>query len=103
MPLLAQAKNILTHHLTGLCRKAQTDVNLQPLINTIVAGQQLCQKEQAVAWLKKKAKESTTVSTCGEALTRLLKYCGVTNEHFCPNLGHIGKGPGQRPSYDPGR
>ena len=55
MPLLAQAKNILTHHLlTGLCCKAQTDVNLQPLINTIVAGQQLCQKEQAVAWLKKK-------------------------------------------------
>jgi len=53
VPLLAQAKNILTHHLTGLCRKAQTDVNLQPLINTIVAGQQLCQKEQAVAWLKK--------------------------------------------------
>jgi len=52
---------------------------------------------------EKKAKESTTVSTCGEALTRLLKYCGVTNEHFCPNLGHIGKGPGQRPSYDPGR
>ena len=96
VPLLAQAEAILTHHLPGLRREAQADVNLQPLINTIVTGQQQHQHEQAVARLEKKAKENATVSTWlgGETLTRLLKYCGVTDEQdFAPIWAKLAKAP----------
>jgi hypothetical protein len=40
IPLLEQAKGILASHLMGLCCIAAPEVNLQPLINTIIAGQQ---------------------------------------------------------------
>ncbi len=37
-PLLEQAKGILALNLMGLHRVAMPEVNLQPLINTIIAG-----------------------------------------------------------------
>ena len=44
VPLLEQAVIVLSTHLTGLHRVALPEVNLQPLINTIVAGQQARQQ-----------------------------------------------------------
>jgi hypothetical protein len=41
VPLLEQAAQILSTHLPGLRRMAAPEVNLQPLINTILAGQEL--------------------------------------------------------------
>ncbi len=62
VPLLKQAKGILVSHLTGLCRIVVPVVNLQPLINTIIVGQQQCQQEQAVARLNKEIKDNTLVA-----------------------------------------
>lgn len=88
VPLLAQAEAILTHHLPGLRRVAQPEVNLQPLINTIVAGQQQRQQEQAVARLEREAKDNATIGTWlgNEHLNRLLKYCGIATEQQLPPL-----------------
>ncbi len=63
VPLLEQAKGILVSHLTGLCRIAAPEVNMQPLINTIIAGQQQHQQEQAVARLDREIKDNTLVAT----------------------------------------
>jgi hypothetical protein len=63
VPLFKQAEALLMSHLTGFCRVAAPDVNLQPLINTIVAGQQQRQQEQAVTHLDKEIKDKTLVTT----------------------------------------
>jgi hypothetical protein len=62
-PLLEQAKRIFALHLTGLCRVAVPEVNLQPLINTIIAGQQQRQQEQAIARLDREIKDNMLVAT----------------------------------------
>jgi hypothetical protein len=69
-------------HLTGLRRIAAPEVNLQPLINTIIVGQQQHQQEQAVARLDREIKDNTSVATWlgVENFTRLLQYCGVNKE-----------------------
>jgi hypothetical protein len=81
-PLLKQAKGILASHLTGLHRVAAPEVNLQSLINTIIAGQQQRQQEQAIAHLDRKIKDNTAVATWlgVENFARLLQYCGVNKE-----------------------
>jgi hypothetical protein len=81
-PLLGQASQILATHLTGLRRLAAPEVNLQPLINTIVAGQEQRQQEQANARLDRELKENTSVAAWlgAENFARLLKYCGVVDE-----------------------
>jgi hypothetical protein len=63
IPLLKQAKAILALHLTGLHPIAAPEVNLQPLINTIIAGQQQHQQEQAIARLDREIKDNTSVAT----------------------------------------
>ncbi len=73
-PLLEQAEAILASHLTGLRRIAAPEVNLQPLINTIIiiAGQQQHQQDQAVAHLNREIKDNTLVATW------------LRVENFCP-------------------
>jgi len=96
VPLLEQASHILSTHLTGLRRMAAPEVNLQPLINTIVAGQEQRQQEQAAARLDKELKESTSVSTWlgTENFGRLLKYCGVMEEQeLAPLWSILAKAP----------
>jgi hypothetical protein len=69
VPLLEQAKGILALHLTGLHPIATPEVNLQPLINIIIAGQQQHQQEQAIARLDREIKDNTSVA----------KWLGVEN------------------------
>jgi hypothetical protein len=68
-----------------LRREAPADVNLQPLINTNVTGQQQRQQEQAVARLEKEAKENAMVLTwlSHKTLMHLLKYWGVLDSGKC--------------------
>jgi hypothetical protein len=62
---------------------AAPEVNLQPLINTIVAGQEQRQQEHANARLDRELKENTSVAAWlgAENFACLLKYCGVADEH----------------------
>jgi hypothetical protein len=91
IPLLEQSEAIFSNFLTGLCQIAAPEVNLQPLINTIVAGQQQQQQDQAIAHLDKELKESTSVSSWlgVENFARLLKYCGVLEEQELAPLWSI--------------
>jgi hypothetical protein len=91
VPLLEQAKGILALHLMGLCRVAMPEVNLQPLINTIIAGQQQRQQEQAVARLDREIKDNTSVATWlgVKNFARLLQYCGVNKEQELAPLWSI--------------
>jgi hypothetical protein len=90
VPLLTQATtNILHHHLPALSSGvAGGGVNLQPLVNTIVAGQQQRQQEQAQARAEKLQKDNTTVESWlgTENFRRLLKYCEVALEADLPPL-----------------
>jgi hypothetical protein len=83
VPLLEQADALLVDHLKGLRRVGAPEVNLQPLINTILVGQQQQQQEQAVARLDRELKETTSVSTWlgMENFARLLRYTGVQDEN----------------------
>jgi hypothetical protein len=63
IPLLEQAETILALHLTGLCRIAAPEVNLQPLINTSIAGQQQHQQEHSITRLNREIKDNTLVAT----------------------------------------
>jgi hypothetical protein len=91
VPLLEQAKALLTSHLTGLCRVSAPDVNLQLLINTIIAGQQQHQQEHAVARLDKEIKDKTLVATWlgVENFACLLRYCRVGKEQELSPLWSI--------------
>jgi hypothetical protein len=82
VPLLKQAKGKLALHLMGLCCVAVPEVNLQPLINTIIVGQQQRQQEQAVVCLDKEIKDNTLVATWlrVKKISCLLQYCGVNKE-----------------------
>lgn len=89
VPLLTQASTILHHHLPALRgSNVGGGVNLQPLVNTIVAGQQQRQQEQAQARADKLQKDNTTVESWlgPENFRRLLKYCGVALEADLPPL-----------------
>ena len=89
VPLLTQASTILHHHLPALSANVTAGgVNLQPLVNTIVAGQQQRQQEQAQARADKLQKENTTVESWlgPENFRRLLKYSGVPLEADLPPL-----------------
>jgi hypothetical protein len=83
VPLHKQAEAILSGFLTGLRHIAAPEVNLQPLINMIMAGQEQRQHKQAVARLHQELKESTSVSLwLGiENFAHLLKYCRVREEN----------------------
>jgi hypothetical protein len=63
-------------------------VDLQPLVNTIIAGQQLRQNDLAQARAEKLQKESTTVESWlgPENFVRLLRYCGAAAEANLPPL-----------------
>jgi hypothetical protein len=63
IPLLQQAEATLSSFLLGLRRIAVPEVNLQPLINTITAGQEQRLQEQAVMRLDRELKENTSVSS----------------------------------------
>jgi hypothetical protein len=63
IPLLEQTKAILALHLMGLRRADAPEVKLQPLINTIIAGQQQHQQGQAIARLDREIKDNTSVAT----------------------------------------
>jgi hypothetical protein len=96
VPLLEQTAAILSTHLSGLCRVASPEVNLQPLINTIVAGQQQRQQEQAVARLDKELKEQSSVASWlgMENFARLFRYCGVHAEaKLAPLWSTLAKAP----------
>jgi hypothetical protein len=89
VPLLTQASTMLHHHLPALSAgHAGGGVNLQPLVNTIVAGQQQRQQEQDQVRADKLLKETTTVESWlgPENFRRLLKYCGVALEADLPPL-----------------
>ncbi|KAL3816142.1 hypothetical protein ACHAXA_001629 [Cyclostephanos tholiformis] len=88
VPLLEQASQLLAAHLTGLRRTTAPEVNLQPLINMIMAGQELRVQEQANARLDRELKENATVAAWlgAENFARLLKYCGVADEADLPPL-----------------
>jgi hypothetical protein len=96
VPLLEQAAQTLSTHLMGLRRMATPEVNLQPLVNTILAGQEQRQQEQAAARLDKELKENTSVSTWlgAKNFGRLLKYCGIAEEQsLAPLWGTLAKAP----------
>jgi hypothetical protein len=96
VPLLGQADALLVKHLTGLRRVGAPEVNLQPLINTILADQQQQQQEQAVARLDRELKETTSVSTWlgMENFARLLGYTGVQDEdELAPLWAVLSKAP----------
>lgn len=96
VPLLEQAARILSTHLDGLRRVNTPEVNLQPLINTIVAGQQQWQQEQAVARLDRELKENASVSSWlgVENFNRLLRYCNVAEEaKLAPIWGTLARAP----------
>ena len=82
VPLLVQASAILHHHLPALHSGVGGNINLQPLVNTIVASQQQRQQEQDLVRAEKLQKESTTAESWlgPENFRRLLKYCGVLLE-----------------------
>ncbi len=82
VPLLKQAERVLALHLMGLRRIAAPEVNLQPLINTIIEGQQQRQQEQAIACLNGEIKDNTSVATWlgVKNFACLLQYCGVNKE-----------------------
>ena len=88
VPLLTQASAILHHHLPALNSRGGGGINLQPLVNTIVAGQQQRQQEQAQVRAEKLQKENTTVESWlgPENFHRLLKYCGVPFKADLPPL-----------------
>ncbi len=89
VPLLVQASAILHHHLPALnAGGAGGGVNLQPLVNTIIAGQQQRQQEHDQLRAEKLQKENTTVESWlgPENFRRLLKYCGVLMEADLPDL-----------------
>lgn len=82
IPLLEQSATVLSTHLDGLRCIAAPEVNLQPLINTIVTRQQQRLQEQAVAHLDKELKESTSIASWlgVENFSCLLRYCNVAEE-----------------------
>ncbi len=83
IPLLEQAEALLVQHLTGLRQFAAPEVNLQPLINTILVGQRQRQLEQAMAHLDRELKETTSVAMWPsmENFARLLRYSGMQEEN----------------------
>lgn len=88
-PLLHQATGLLHHHLPALgAQRTPTAVDLQPLVNTIVAGQQQRQQEIAQKQAEKAQKENMTVENWlgPENFRRLLRYCGVAAEADLPPL-----------------
>ena len=87
VPLLSQAASLLHHHLPALSTGGG-GINLTPLVNTIVAGQQQRAAEHAIAQADKLRKDSTTVESWlgPENFQRLLKYCGAAVEADLPPL-----------------
>ena len=63
-------------------------VDLQPLVNTIIVGQQQRQQDLAQTRAEKLQKENTTVESWlgPENFVRLLRYCGVAAEANLPPL-----------------
>ena len=88
VPLLNQAASLLHHHLPALSTGGGGNVNLTPLVNTIVAGQQQRAAEQAQAQADKLRKDNTTVESWlgPENFQHLLKYCGAAGEADLPPL-----------------
>ncbi len=88
VPLLSQAAALLHHHLPALSFGGGGGINLTPLVDTIVAGQQQRAAEQAQAQAEKLRKDNTTVESWlgPENFQRLLKYCGVAVEADLPPL-----------------
>ncbi|KAL3823338.1 hypothetical protein ACHAXA_010473, partial [Cyclostephanos tholiformis] len=80
VPLLTQAVEMLHHHLPALVAKGGQPFDLQPLVNTIVAGQHQRQANQAQARADKLQKETVEAWLGPENFQRLLKYCGVAME-----------------------
>ncbi|KAL3815966.1 hypothetical protein ACHAXA_008925 [Cyclostephanos tholiformis] len=80
VPLLRQAVEMLHHHLPALVAKGGQPFDLQPLVNTIVAGQHQRQANQAQARADKLQKETVEAWLGPENFQRLLKYCGVAME-----------------------
>lgn len=97
LPLLTQAQGYLVHHIpaVGLATLAP-NINLQPLVNTLVAGQQQRQQEHDLARLEKLQRDNTTVESWlgAENFQRLLRYCAVATEADLPPLWHaLAKAP----------
>jgi hypothetical protein len=88
VPLLTQAIELLHHHLPALRTGGGggPNLDLQPLVNTIVAGQQQRQVETAQARADKQQKETVESWLGPENFTRLLKYCGIATEADLPPL-----------------
>ncbi|KAL3823120.1 hypothetical protein ACHAXA_006450 [Cyclostephanos tholiformis] len=80
VPLLTQAVEMLHHHLPALAARGGQPFDLQPLVNTIVAGQHQRQADQAQARADKLQKETVEAWLGPENFQRLLKYCGVATE-----------------------
>ncbi len=85
VPLLNQAIAMLHHHLPSLAAGGGRHFNLQPLVNTIVAGQQR-QVEQAQLRADKQQKETVESWLGPKNYSWLLKYCGVAVEADLPPL-----------------
>lgn len=86
VPLLTQAIEMLHHLLPALGTGGSKNIDLQPLVNTIVAGQQQRQVETAQARADKQQKETVESWLGPENFARLLKYCGVASEADLPPL-----------------
>ena len=88
VPLLSQAAALLHHHLPALGAGGGGGINLTPLVDTIVAGQQQRAAEHAQAQAEKLRKDNTTVESWlgPENFQRLLKYCGAAAEADLPPL-----------------
>ncbi len=85
-PLINQAIAMLHHHLPSLVTGGGRNIELQPLVDTIVAGQQQRQAEQAQARADTQQKETVESWLGPENFSRLLEYCGVPVEADLPPL-----------------
>ena len=86
VPLFTQAMELLHHHLPALGPGGVKNFDLQPLVNTIVAGQQQRQVEQAQARADKQSKDTVESWLGPENFSKLLRYCGVAVEADLPPL-----------------
>ncbi len=93
--LLTQTRTLLQHHLPMLGTWGVGPFNIQLLVNTIIAGQQQSQQEQAKAHVEQQQKESDTIERLlgPRNFSPLLQYCGATLESQPPSpLVYSGQG-----------
>jgi hypothetical protein len=103
VPLFAQAEALLVDHLTGLRQVTAPEVNLQPLINTILEGQQQQQQEQAIARLDRKLKQNHlrgNMAWCRKLCATPPLFRRAGGKRVGPAVDRPSQGTKQGPTWD---